>query len=89
VSRIFNARGIVVIDYDQVEAQIETYLVMARTAGCRCITVNVPTGQLLYLGSRTTDALAAIADSHCAVFYSNGDQYHKHGARDKLAKDRK
>ena len=60
----------VVIDYDEVEAQIETYLVMARNAGCCCITVNVPTGQLLYFGNRTADAMAARKDTNCEVFYT-------------------
>lgn len=69
MSRIFNSRGLVVIDYDKVEVQIEAYLAVARAAGCRCITVNIPKCQLLYLGNRTADALAAITDWHCEVFY--------------------
>jgi hypothetical protein len=32
--------------------------------------VNVPTGQLLYLGNRASDAMGAMADKHCEVFYS-------------------
>jgi hypothetical protein len=83
VSRIFNSRGIVVIDYDKVEAQIEAHLAVARAAGCRCVTVNVPTGQLLYLGNRAADALAAMTDSHCEVFYTTGA---KPGARSSARK---
>jgi hypothetical protein len=73
MSRIFNLQGIVINDYDIVESQIEAYLVMARSAGCRCVTVNVPSGQLLYLGNRTADALAAVTDRHCEVFYPAGE----------------
>jgi hypothetical protein len=70
MSRIFDSRGIVVTDYDKVEAQIEALLVAARAARCRCIVVNVPSGQLLYLGNRTSDALAAVRDVHCQLFYT-------------------
>jgi hypothetical protein len=73
VSRIFNSRGIVVIDYDKL--QIEAYLADARAAGCRCITVNVPEGQLLYLGNRTADAVAAVTNDDCEVFFSDCDNY--------------
>jgi len=72
MSRIFNSQGIVVVDYDKIEVQIETHLVVARVAGCRYVTVNVPTGQLLYLGNRTSDALGAMTDGHCEVFHSAG-----------------
>ena len=70
MSRIFNARGLVVTDFDKVEIQIEAHLAVARAAGCRCITVNVPKGQLLYLGNRTTDAKMAVTNHHCEVFYT-------------------
>jgi hypothetical protein len=73
----------VVIDYDKVERQIKAYLVVARIAGCRCFTVNVPTGDLLYLGNRTADAIAAIKDKHCEVFYltsvNSGTRVHGRG----------
>lgn len=71
MSRIFNSRGMVVIDYDRL--QIEAYLAEARAADCRCITVNVPEGQLLYLGNRAADALAAIVNDNCEVFFSDCD----------------
>lgn len=71
MSRIFNSRGLVVIDYDKV--QVDAYLAMARAVGCRCITVNVPEGQLLYLGNRTADALAAITNDDCEVFFTECD----------------
>lgn len=68
MSRIFNSRGMVVDDFDKL--QVEAYLTEARAAGCRWITVNVPEGQLLYLGNRTADALAAVTNDHCEVFHT-------------------
>lgn len=62
----------VVIDYEKL--QIGEYLAEARAAGCRCITVNVAEGQLLYLGNRTADALAAIINDNCEVFFSDYDE---------------
>jgi hypothetical protein len=84
VSRIFNSRGLVVIDYDKVEIQIEAHLAVARAAGCRCTTVNVPKGQLLYLGNRTADALSAITNDHCQVFYTAPAKRAKRSGRREL-----
>jgi hypothetical protein len=66
--RIFNSRGLVVIDYDKVEIQIEAHLAAARAAHCQCITIKLPKGQLLYLGNRPADAIAAKRDDDCRVF---------------------
>src|SRR5260221_432101 len=65
--RVFNSRGIAIIDYEGVEERIEAHMAAALAAGCRCITVSIPSCQLLYLGNRVRDALAAIADPHCEV----------------------
>ena len=77
MSRIFDSRGLVVIDYDKVEIQIEAHLAAARAAGCRWITVDVPKDQLLYLGNRNADALAAIKDSHCKVYSAGSNRKRK------------
>lgn len=71
MSRIFNSQGQVVIDYDRVEALLEAHLIVAKRAGCRFVTVRVPTAQLLYLGNRRADALAAKIDNHCEVLRSS------------------
>lgn len=71
MSRIFNAQGQVVIDYDRVEILLEAHLIVAKKAGCRFVTVRVPTAQLLYLGNRRADAFAAMIDKDCEVLCSS------------------
>jgi methylmalonyl-CoA mutase cobalamin-binding subunit len=70
MSRIFNSRGIVVADFGAAQAQVDDLLSEALAADCHCITVDVLIGQLLYLGNRPADALAAIKHEHCQVYYS-------------------
>jgi hypothetical protein len=82
VSRIFNSRGIVIIDYDKL--QVEAYLAEARAAGCRWITVNVTEGQLLYFGNRSADALAAITNDHCEAFYADPAEREDRGSRSRM-----
>jgi hypothetical protein len=67
LSRIFDNKGRVVLDYDKIELRLEEYVAMARKANCRYLTVNIPKAQLLYLGNRFNDALAARADKDCQV----------------------